>query len=197
MSNSDLIKFSTYTGNFGLKIPYLLEIGYPYESNYTAIYYTIGDLTFYTNAILDISYNLADGPVINPYKLYNFGSGSKSRVSITKEILRLIVVEGKSKRTYKVGTLSRDFGFEFEVTAISSSRCSLTISVSDGSKFYVTMNFYSLVDVMNLQDSDLRKQLYLKLLSDNFPDKESLIQCAKQLYSLNSSNSDRVSNANK
>lgn len=189
MSTHDVIKFSTYTGNFGLKIPYLLEIGYPYESNYTAIYYTIGDLTFYTNAILDISYNLADGTVINPYKLYNLGSGFKSRVSITKEILRLIVVEGKSKRTYKVGALSRDFGFEFEVTAISSSRCSLTISVSDRSKFYVTMNFYSLVDVMKLQDSDLRKQLYLKLLSDNFPDKESLIQCAKQLYEVNSSNS--------
>ena len=99
---------------------------------YTAIYYTIGDLTFYTNAILDISYNIADGTVINPYKLYNLGSGSKSRVSITKEILRLIVVEGKAKRTYKVGTLSRDFGFEFEVTAISSSRCSLTVSVRDG-----------------------------------------------------------------
>ena len=197
MSTSNLIKFSTYTGNFGLKIPYLLEIGYPYESNYTAIYYTIGDLTFYTNAILDISYNLADGPVINPYKLYHLGSGSKSRVSITKEILRLIVVEGKSKRTYKVGTLSRDFGFEFEVTTISSSRCSLTVSVSDGSKFYVTVNFYSLVDVMKLQDSDLRKQLYLKLLSDNFPDKESLIQCAEQLYSLNSLNSDGVSNAGK
>lgn len=197
MSTRDVIKFSTYTGNFGLKIPYLLEIGYPYESNYTAIYYTIGDLTFYTNAILDISYNLADGTVINPYKLYNFGSGSKSRVSITKEILRLIVVEGKAKRTYKVGTLSRDFGFEFKVTAISSSRCSFTISVSDGSKFYVTMNFYSLVDVMKLQDSDLRKQLYLKLLSDNFPDKESLIQCAELLYSLNSSNSDGVSNVNK
>lgn len=76
MSTHDVIKFSTYTGNFGLKIPYLLEIGYPYESNYTAIYYTIGDLTFYTNAILDISYNLANGTVINPYKLYNLGSGS-------------------------------------------------------------------------------------------------------------------------
>lgn len=196
MSTHDVIKFSTYTGNFGLKIPYLLEIGYPYESNYTAIYYTIGDLTFYTNAILDISYNLADGTVINPYKLYNLGSGSKSRVSITKEILRL-VVEGKVKRTYKVGTLSRNFGFEFEVTAISSSRCSLTVSVSDGSKFYVTVNFYSLVDVMKLQESNPRKQLYLKLLSDNFPDKESLIQCAELLYSLNSSNSDGVSNVNK
>lgn len=125
------------------------------------------------------------------------GSGSKSRVSITKEILRLIVVEGKAKRTYKVGTLSRDFGFEFEVTAISSSRCSLTVSVSDGSKFYVTVNFYSLVDVMKLQESNPRKQLYLKLLSDNFPDKESLIQCAELLYSLNSSNSDGVSNVNK
>lgn len=197
MSNSDLIKFSTYIGNFGIKTPYLLEIGYPYESNYTAIYYTIGDLTFYTNAILDISYNLADGTVINPYKLYHLGSGSKSTVSITKEILRLIVVEGKDKRTYKVGTLSRDFGFEFEVTAVFSSRCSFTVSVSDGSKFYVTMSLYSLVDVMKLQESDPRKQLYLKLLSDNFPDKESLIQCAEQLYSLNSSNSDGVSNVNK
>ena len=197
MSTYDVIKFSTYTGTFCLKLPYLLEIGYPYESNYTAIYYTIGDLTFYTNAILDISYNLADGTVISPYKAYNLGSGSKSRVSITKEIFRLIVVEGKSKRTYKVGTLSRDFGFEFEVTAISSSRCSLTVSVSDGSKFYVTVNFYSLVDVMKLQESDLRKQLYLKLLSDNFPDKESLLRCAEQLYSLNSSNSDGVSNVNK
>lgn len=197
MSTHDVIKFSTCTGNFGFKVPYLLEIGYPYESNYTAIYYTIGDLTFYTNAILDFSYNLADETVINPYKLYNLGSGFKSRVSITKEILRLIVVEGKAKRTYKVGTLSRDFGFEFEVTAISSSRCSLTVSVSDGSKFYVTVNFYSLFDVMKLQESNPRKQLYLKLLSDNFPDKESLIQCAELLYSLNSSNSDGVSNVNK
>lgn len=194
MLNSDLIKFSTYTGNFGLKIPYLLEIGYPYESNYTAIYYTIGDLTFYTNAILDISYNLADGTVINPYKAYNLGSGSKSRVSIAKEILRLIVVEGKAKRTYKVGTLSRDFGFEFEVTTVSSSRCSLIVSVSDGSKFYITVSLYSLVDIMRLQEPDPRKQLYLKLLSDNFPDKESLIQCAKQLYEVNSSNSLGVSN---
>ena len=83
MSTHDVIKFSTYTGNFGFKVPYLLEIGYPYESNYTAIYYTIGDLTFYTNAILDFSYNLADETVINPYKLYNLGSGfcaGKSRV---------------------------------------------------------------------------------------------------------------------
>ena len=197
MSNHNVITFSTYTGNFGFKIPYLLEIGYPYESTYTAIYYTIGDLTLYTNAVLDISYNLADGTVINPYKLYSLGLGSKSNVSITKEFLKLIVVEGKSKRTYKVGTLSRDFGFEFEVTAVSSSRCSLTVSVSDGFKFYVTMSLYSLVDVMKLQESDFRKQLYLKLLSDNFSDKESLIQCVEQLYSLNSSNLGEVSNVNK
>ena len=196
MSNHDVINFSTYTGNFGLKTPYLLEIGFPYENNYTAIYYSIGNLTFYTNALLDISYNLSDGVIINPYEFYNLSSGSKQTVSVTKEILKLIVVEEKSKKTYKVGTLSKNFGFEFEITDISSSRCSVTISVNDGSKFYVTMSLYSLVDVMRLQESDPRKLLYLELLNDNFPDKESLMNCAEQLYKLNSSNLNGVSNVN-
>lgn len=184
MSIRNSIRFSTYKGSFGFKVPYLLEVGFPYEESYTAIYYTVGNSIFYANSIIDASYNLANGVAINPYNLYNLSSGSKSNVSIVKEILKLAVLERKSKRTYKVGTLSRDFGFEFVITTISSSRCSVIVSVSDGSKFYVTLSLYSLVDIMRLQESDARKQLLLKLLDNNFPDKESLMDCTEQLYNL-------------
>lgn len=194
MSIRSSVRFSTYKGSFGFKVPYLLEMGFPYEESYTAIYYSVGNSIFYANSVLDVSYNLANGIEINPYRLYNLSSGSKSNVSITKEIFKLAVLERKSKRTYKVGTLSRVFGFEFVITAISSSRCSVTVSVSDGSKFYVTLSLYSLVDIMRLQESNPRKQLYLKLLEDNFPDKESLMDCAEQLYNLRANG---VSNVNK
>lgn len=194
MSIRNLIRFSTYKGSFGFKVPYLLEMGFPYEESYTAIFYTVGNSIFYANSIIDVSYNLTDGVSINPYNLYNLSSGSKSNVSIAKEILKLAVLERKSKRTYRVGTLSRDFGFEFVITAISSSRCSVTVSVSDGSKFYVTLSLYSLVDIMRLKESDPRKQLYLKLLGNNFTDKESLMDCAEQLYNLITNG---VPNANK
>lgn len=194
MSTRNSIRFSTYKGSFGFKVPYLLEIGFPYEENYTVIYYTVGNSIFYANSIINVSYNLTNGVAINPHNLYNLSSGSKSNVSIVKEILKLAVLERKSKRTYKVGTLSRDFGFEFVITTISSSRCSVTVSVSDGSKFYVTLSLYSLVDIMRLQESDARKQLLLKLLDNNFPDKESLMDCTEQLYNLITNG---VSNVNK
>lgn len=194
MSIRNSIRFSTYKGSFGFKVPYLLEMGFPYEESYTAIFYTVGNSIFYANSIIDVSYNLTNGVSINPYNLYNLSSESKSNVSIVKEILKLAVLERKSKRTYKVGTLARDFGFEFVITAISSSRCSVTVSVSNGSKFYVTLSLYSLVDVMKLQESNPRKQLLLKLLEDNFPDKESLMDCAEQLYNLRTNG---VSNVNK
>ena len=194
MSIRNSIRFSTYKGSFGFKVPYLLEMGFPYEESYTAIFYTVGNSIFYANSIIDVSYNLTNGVSINPYNLYNLSSGSKSNVSIVKEILKLAVLERKYKRTYRVGTLSRDFGFEFVITAISSSRCSVIVSVSDGSKFYVTLSIYSLVDIMKLQESDPRKQLCLKLLDNNFPDKESLMDCAEQLYNLRTNG---VSNVNK
>lgn len=202
MSTNNLIKLSTYRNEFGFKVPYLLEIGRPKEINYTAICYPIGNSIFGGNFALDVDYRLIDGSSINPYSGYNLGSGSKSNVSLIKEILNMIF-DKRTKRKYKVGTLSRDFGFEFKLNSITCSSCSIAISVSDGSKVFVSLRLYSLVDVNKWGSSNPTKNFYLKLLSDNFPTKYDLYDCAKQLYKVNNSllamdrNLNEVTNVNK
>lgn len=186
MSTNNLIKFSTYTNEFGFKVPYLLEIGSPQELNYTAICYPIGSSNFGGNFALDIEYRLLDGTLVNPYIRYRLNSGSKSNVSLTKEIVKMIF-DKKTKRRYKLGTLSCEFGFEFELKTLTASNCGIEISVSGGSKLFVNLNFYSIVDVLKWDDTFPVKSLYLKLLSDNFSTKEDLIDCANQLYSVKDS----------
>ncbi len=186
MSTNNLIKLSTYTNEFGFKVPYLLEIGSPQELNYTAICYPIGSSIFGGNFALDIEYRLLDGTLVNPYIRYRLNSGSKSNVSLTKEIVKMIF-DKKTKRRYKLGTLSCEFGFEFELKTLTASNCGIEISVSGGSKLFVNLNFYSIVDVLKWDDTFPVKSLYLKLLSDNFSTKEDLIDCANQLYSVKDS----------
>ena len=202
MSSNNLVKLSTYKNDFGFKVPYLLEIGYPQETNYTAICYPVGNSIFGGSFALDIDYRLIDGSSINPYTGYNLGSGSKSNVSLIKEILNMIF-DKRTKRKYKVGTLSRDFGFEFELNFITGSSCSITLSVSNGSRVFINLRLYSLVDVNKWNNSNPTKSFYLKLLSDNFPTKDDLYDCAKQLYKVKDSllktnrNLNEVPNANK
>ena len=202
MSTNNLIKLSTYKNDFGFKVPYLLEIGRPQETNYTAICYPIGNTVFGGNFALGVDYRLVDGTSVNPYNLYTLNSGSKSNVSLIKEILNMIF-DKRTKRKYKVGTLSRDFGFEFELNFITGSSCSITISVSNGSRVFINLRLYSLVDVNKWDNSNPTKSFYLKLLSDNFPTKDDLYDCAKQLYKVKNSllatnrNLIEVSNVNK
>ena len=186
MSTNNLVKLSTYKNDFGFKVPYLLEIGHPPETNYTAICYPIGNSVFGGNFCLDINYRLVDGSPFNPYTRYNLSSGSKSNVSLTKEILKMIF-DKRAKKNYKIGTLSRDFGFEFKLNCITCSSCIIAISVSDGSEVFVNLRFYSLVDVNKWISSNPTKNFYLKLLSDNFPTKDDLYDCAKQLYKVKNS----------
>lgn len=183
MPTNDLIKLSTYKNDFGFKVPYLLEIGSPQEDNYTALCYPIGNSIFGGNFILDIDYISSKGTFVNPYTSYGLNSGSKSNISLTKEIVKMIF-DNKLKRKYKLGTLSSDFGFELEVKTLTNSNCGIEISVSDGSKLFVNLNFYSIVDVLKWDDTFPVTSLYLKLLSDNFSTKEDLLDCAKQLYSV-------------
>lgn len=77
MSTNNLIKLSTYTSDYAIKIPYLLEIGCPQETNYTAICYPVGNSIFGRNFVLDIDYRLIDNASVNPYIRYNLNSGSK------------------------------------------------------------------------------------------------------------------------
>lgn len=187
MSTNNLIKLSTYTSDYGIKIPYLLEIGCPQETNYTAICYPVGNSIFGRNFVLDIDYRLIDNASVNPYIRYNLNSGSKSNISLTKEILKMIMFDDKSKRQYKIGTLSCNLGFKFELNSITDSNCSITISVSDGSKLFANLNVYSLADILKWNDINPTKSLYLKLLADTFPNKESLFTCAKQLHKVKTS----------
>lgn len=183
MPTNDLIKLSTYKNDFGFKVPYLLEIGSPQETNYTALCYPMGNSIFGGNFILDIDYISPEGSFVNPYTSYGLNSGSKSNVSLTKEIVKMLF-DKKLKRKYKLGTLSSEFGFELEVKTLTASNCGIELSVSDGSKLFVNLNFYSIVDVLKWDDTFPVKSLYLKLLSDNFSTKEDLLDCAKQLYSV-------------
>lgn len=183
MSTNNLIKLSTYKNDFGFKVPYLLEIGSPQETNYTALCYPIGNSIFGGNFIIDIDYISPKGTFVNPYTSYGLNSGSKSNVSLTKEIVKMIF-DNKLKRRYNLGTLSSEFGFEFELKTLTASNCGIELSVSDGSKLFVHSNFYSIVNVLKWDDTFPVKNLYLKLLSDNFATKEDLVECANQLYKL-------------
>lgn len=186
MSTNNLIKWSTYTNEFGFKVPYLLEIGSTQELNYTAICYPIGNSIFGGYFILDIDYISPNGTFVNPYTSYGLNSGSKSNVSLTKEIVKMIF-ENKLKRMYNLGTLSCEFGFELEVKTLTNSSCGIELSVSDGSKLFVNLNFYSIVDVLKWDDTFPIKSFCLNLLSDNFSTKEDLHDCATQLYRLKKS----------
>lgn len=186
MSTNNLIKLSTYKNDFGFKVPYLLEIGRPQETNYTAICYPIGNTVFGGNFALGVDYRLVDGTSVNPYNLYTLNSGSKSNVSLIKEILKMIF-DKRTKRKYRVGTLSRDFGFEFELNFITGSSCIITISASNNSKVFVNLSLYSLSDILKWSDSNPLKSFYLDLLSDTFSAKEDLLNCAKQLYTVKTS----------
>lgn len=186
MSTNNLLKLSTYKNDFGFKVPYLLEIGRPQETNYTALCYPIGNSIFGGNFIIDIDYISPNGTFVNPYTNYGLNSGSKSNVSLTKEIVKMIF-DNKLKRKYKLGTLSSEFGFEFELKTLTASNCGIEISVSDGSKLLVYLDFYSIVDVLKWDDTIPIKSFYLDLLSDKFPTKDDLFDCAKQLYSVKNS----------
>ena len=186
MSTNNLIKLSTYINEFGFKVPYLLEMGSPQETNYTALCYPIGNSIFGGNFILDIDYISSKGTFVNPYTSYGLNSGSKSNVSLTKEIVKMIF-ENKLKRMYNLGTLSCEFGFELEVKTLTNSSCGIELSVSDGSKLFVNLNFYSIVDVLKWDDTFPIKSFCLNLLSDNFSTKEDLHDCATQLYRLKKS----------
>ena len=98
-----------------------------------------------------------------------------------------MIFDNKLKRKYKLGTLSSELGFEFELKTLTTSNCSIAFSVSDGSKLFVNLNFYSIVDVLKWDDTFPVKSLYLKLLSDNFSTKEDLVECATQVYRLKTS----------
>lgn len=186
MLTNNLIKLSTYKNDFGFKVPYLLEVGRPQVLNYTAICYPIGYSIFGGNFALDIEYRLLDGTLVNPYTKYGLNSGSKSNVSLTKEIVKMLF-DKRPKRRYKLGTLSSEFSFEFELKTLTASDCGIVISVSGGSKLFVNLNFYSLVDVLKWDDTIPIKSFYLDLLSDNFSTKEDLYDCATQLYRLKNS----------
>jgi hypothetical protein len=186
MSENRLVRFSSYTSDYGIKVPYLLEIGRPQDSNYTAICYPIGNTIFGRSFVLDIDYKLVDGTPVNPYTRYKLGSGSKSNISLTKEILKMIF-DKRTKRCYKVGTLSRDLGFEFKLSSITDSSCGILIFVSDGSEVYVNLGLHSLSDILKWGDSNPTKRFYLDLLADTFSTKEALFDCAKQLYKVKNS----------
>ena len=186
MSTNNLIKFSIYKNDFGFKVPYLLEIGSPQEDNYTALCYPIGNSIFGGNFILDIDYISSKGTFVNPYTSYGLNSGSKSNVSLIKEIVKMLF-DKKVKRRYNLGTLSSDFGFELEVKTLTDSNCGIVVSVSDGSKLFVNLNFYSIVDVLKWGGNNPIKSFYLDLLSDNFSTKEDLFECATQLHRLKNS----------
>lgn len=201
MSTNKLVRLSTYTGDYGIKVPYLLEIGHPQEPNYTAICYPIGNTVFGSSFVLDIGYKLVDGTLVNPYTKYNLGSGSKSNISLTKEILKMIFNK-RMKRRYKVGTLSLDLGFEFKLDSITASSCGISLYVSDGSRVYVNLGLHSLSDILKWSDFIPTKGFYLDLLADTFSTKEALFDCAKQLYRLkiqylHSQKLGEVSNVNK
>lgn len=186
MSTNNLIKLSTYTNEYGFKVPYLLEIGSPQETNYTAICYPIGNSIFGGNFILDIDYISSKGTFVNPYTSYGLNSGSKSKVSLTKEIVKMIF-DNKLKRRYNLGTLSREFGFDFELKTLTDSNCGIVVSVSDGSNLLVHLDFYSIVDVLKWDDTIPIKNFYLKLLSDNLSTKDDLVVYATQVYRLKNS----------
>lgn len=186
MSANRLVRISSYTSDYGIKVPYLLEIGHPQEANYTAICYPIGDTIFGRSFVLDISYKLVDGTSVSPYTRYNLGSGSKSNISLTKEILKMIF-DKRMKRRYKVGTLSRDLGFEFKLDSTTASSCGISLYVSDGTRVYVNLGLHSLSDILKWSDSIPTKNFYLKLLSDNFSTRKDLFECATQLYRLKNS----------
>lgn len=198
---NNLIKLSTYKSDFDIKVPYLLEIGLPQETDYSAIFYPVGNSIFNKNSVLDIDYRLIDGTLVNPYTRYNLNSGSKPNVSLTKEILKMIIFDDKSKRRYKVGTLSCDFGFEFELNSITNSSCDIIISASDGSKVFIHLSLYSLSDILKWSDSNPIKKFYVDLLADTFSTKDLLFNCAKQLYKVKTSsltkNLVEISNVNK
>lgn len=186
MSANRLVRFSSYTSDYGIKVPYLLEIGRPQDSNYTAICYPIGYTIFGRSFVLDIDYKLVDGTPVNPYTRYKLGSGSKSNISLTKEILKMIF-DKRMKRRYKVGTLSRDLGFEFKLDSITASSCGISLYVSDGTRVYVNLGLHSLSDILKWGDSNPTKRFYLDLLADTFSTKEALFDCAKQLYKVKNS----------
>lgn len=98
-----------------------------------------------------------------------------------------MIFENKLKRMYNLGTLSCEFGFELEVKTLTNSSCGIELSVSDGSKLFVNLNFYSIVDVLKWDDTFPIKSFCLNLLSDNFSTKEDLHDCATQLYRLKKS----------
>jgi hypothetical protein len=186
MSANRLVKLSTYKNDFGFNVPYLLEIGYPQETNYTAICYPIGSSIFGGNFALDIEYRLVDGSSVNPYAKYDLNSGSRSNISLIKEVLKMIF-DKRTKRRYKVGTLSLNLGFVFELNSVTDSSSSVTISASNGSKVFVNLRLYSLVEVNKWSNSNPTKNFYLNLLSDNFSTKDDLFRCASQLYRVKTS----------
>ena len=186
MSANRLVKLSTYKNDFGFNVPYLLEIGYPQETNYTAICYPIGSSIFGGNFALDIEYRLVDGSSVNPYAKYGLNSVSRSNISLIKEVLKMIF-DKRTKRRYKVGTLSLNLGFVFELNSVTDSSSSVTISASNGSKVFVNLKLYSLVEVNKWSNSNPTKNFYLSLLSDNFSTKDDLFRCASQLYSVKTS----------
>lgn len=183
MSANRLVRFSSYTSDYGIKVPYLLEIGRPQDSNYTAICYPIGNTIFGRSFVLDIDYKLVDGTPVNPYTRYKLGSRSKSNISLTNEILKMIL-DKRTKRCYKVGTLSRDLGFEFKLSSITDSSCGILISVSDGSEVYVNLGLHSLSDILKWGDSNPTKRFYLDLLANTFQ--------LKRLYLIVQNNSIRL-----
>ena len=98
-----------------------------------------------------------------------------------------MILDKRTKRCYKVGTLSRDLGFEFKLSSITDSSCGILISVSDGSEVYVNLGLHSLSDILKWGDSNPTKRFYLDLLADTFSTKEALFDCAKQLYKVKNS----------
>ena len=195
MSTNNLIKISTYTNDYGFKVPYLLEIGSPKETNYTTICYPIGNSIFGGNFILEIDYSSLNSTPINPYTKYILNS--KSNISLTKEIIKMIF-DKKTNKTYKINKLS----FDFELNSITNSNCHILISVNDCSKLFANLKLYSLSDVLKWDDTNSLKPFYLKLLVDDFPTNEDLFDYANQLYKVKASllpknkNSVEVSNVN-
>lgn len=118
--------------------------------------------------------------------MYDLNSGSRSNISLIKEVLKMIF-DKRTKRRYKVGTLSLNLGFVFELNSVTDSSSSVTISASNGSKVFVNLRLYSLVEVNKWSNSNPTKNFYLNLLSDNFSTKDDLFRCASQLYRVKTS----------
>ena len=98
-----------------------------------------------------------------------------------------MIFDKRTKRRYKVGTLSLNLGFVFELNFVTDSSSSVTISASNGSKVFVNLRLYSLVEVNKWSNSNPTKNFYLNLLSDNFSTKDDLFRCASQLYRVKTS----------